>query len=223
MLQAMLPQRDYWNKTADKKKFTTPFQFDRFFNYVRHDAMILDYGCGYGRTLFELKERQCTQLYGVDFSEKMIKCAESCDPDIHFGVVNSGEISFPDNSFDSVLLLAVLTCVYRDQEQDAILQEIKRVLKPGGVIYINDFLLNEDERNRTRYEQYYEKYHTYGVFELPEGAVLRHHSEERVGEWSRQFEPLAYEKTEYVTMNGHRSNGVMYLGKVKKQVLRSSN
>lgn len=216
MFQAMIAQKDYWNEAADKKEFTTPFQFDRFFSHVRHDARILDYGCGYGRTLFELKKRACPNLYGVDFSEKMIKRALSNDPDIHFSIVNSGEIPFPDDSFDSVLLLAVLTCVYRGQEQDSILQEIRRVMKPDGVIYINDFLLNGDDRNVARYEKYNEKYSTYGVFELPDGAVLRHHSEERVDEWIRPFETLAYEKTNYVTMNGHRSNGVMYLGRLKK-------
>ncbi|MDD9150850.1 methyltransferase domain-containing protein [Sporolactobacillus sp. CQH2019] len=86
------------------------------------------------------------------------------------------KLPFEDNSIDAVLLLAVLTCVYKDQEQDSILNEIKRVLKPNGIIYINDFLLNDDERILTRYKKYKDKYKTYGVFELPEGAILRHHN-----------------------------------------------
>ncbi|MBC6972600.1 methyltransferase domain-containing protein [Bacillus sp. Xin] len=212
----MNKQQEYWNGVANEKEFTTPFQLDLFSKYVNKDATLLDYGCGYGRTLLELKERQFTNLYGVDFSEEMIKRAKSNDMTIDFNIVKSGKLSFPDNFFDSVLLFAVLTCVYQNQEQDSILNEIKRVLKPEGIIYINDFLLNEDERNKTRYKQYVDKYDTYGVFELYDGAILRHHSEKRVKEWTNAFEKLEYEKVEYVTMNGNRSNGLVYIGRVKK-------
>lgn len=171
-------QKEYWNEVANEKQFTTPFQFDWFSKYVNKEAAILDYGCGYGRTLLELKQNQFMNLYGVDFSEEMIKRAKIFNKDIYFEVIESGKIPFPDRSFDAVLLFAVLTCVYSNEEQEAILQEVKRVLKPGGVIYINDFLLNDDERNIERYTKYHEKYHTYGVFELADGAVLRHHHEE---------------------------------------------
>ncbi|MED1093699.1 class I SAM-dependent methyltransferase [Bacillus paramycoides] len=212
----MNKQQEYWNGVANEKEFTTPFQLDLFLKYVNKDAPLLDYGCGYGRTLLELKKQQFTNLYGVDFSEEMIKRAKSNDVVIDFNIVKSGKLPFPDNFFDSALLFAVLTCVHLNQEQDSILNEIKRVLKPEGIIYINDFLLNEDERNKARYEQYQDRYRTYGVFELPDGAVLRHHSEKRVKEWTKYFEKLEYEKVEYVTMNGNRSNGLVYIGRVKQ-------
>ncbi|MDZ5610372.1 class I SAM-dependent methyltransferase [Bacillus pseudomycoides] len=212
----MNKQKEYWNGVANEKEFTTPFQLDLFSKYVNKDATLLDYGCGYGRTLLELKEQQFTNLYGVDFSEEMIKRAKSNDMAIDFNIIKSGKLPFQDNFFDTVLLFAVLTCVYQNQEQDSILNEIKRVLKPEGIIYINDFLLNEDERNKTRYKQYVDKYDTYGVFELSDGAILRHHNEKRVKEWTNTFEKLEYEKVEYVTMNGNRSNGLVYIGRVKK-------
>ncbi|MGE7935404.1 class I SAM-dependent methyltransferase [Bacillus paramycoides] len=211
----MNEQKEYWNGVANEKEFTTPFQLDLFSKYVSKSASLLDYGCGYGRTLLELKEQQFANLYGVDFSEQMIKRAKLNDMVIDFKVVKSGKLPFPDNFF-AVLLFAVLTCVYKSQEQDSILNEIKRVLKPEGIIYINDFLLNEDERNITRYEKYVDKYETYGVFELSDGAILRHHSKERLEEWTNSFEELEYEKVEYVTMNGNRSNGLVYIGRLKK-------
>lgn len=213
----MLKQKEYWNKVADEKQFTTPFQFERFSKYVNKDAVILDYGCGYGRTLIELKKHLFTHLYGVDFSEEMIKRAQlNSKDDINFVVINSGKLPFEDNSYDAVLLFAVLTCVSKDMEQDAILHEIKRVLKPNGIIYINDFLLNDDARNLSRYKEYEPKYQTYGVFELPDGAVLRHHSDDRIKSWKNGFKDLAYEKVVYTTMNGHRSNGLIYIGRNKK-------
>ncbi|MEH7018079.1 MULTISPECIES: hypothetical protein [Bacillus] len=44
---------------------------------------------------------------------------------------------------------------------------------------------------------------------------MRHHSEERVKEWTSDFQQLAYEKVKYVTMNGNRSNGIVYMGRLK--------
>ncbi|MDF1996634.1 class I SAM-dependent methyltransferase [Peribacillus frigoritolerans] len=211
----MIKQNDYWNEVANKKEFTTPFQPELFHPHVNRDAAILDYGCGYGRTLIELRGYDYKNLHGVDFSEEMIKRAKSNDSEIDFQAIQSGKLPFPNHSLDAVLLFAVLTCVYKNEEQNAILNEIKRVLKPEGIIYINDFLLNNDERNKVRYEEGIAKYHTYGVFELPDGAILRHHSEERVKEWTNQFEELEYREVVYTTMNGNRSNGLVYIGKVK--------
>lgn len=208
-------QNKYWDKVANEKEFTTPFQPELFLKYVDQNASILDYGCGYGRTLLELRDSNFNHLHGVDFSEEMIKRAKSNDSEIDFQVVQSRKLPFPDHTFDSVLLFAVLTCVYKDEEQNAILDEIKRVLKPGGIIYINDFLLNDDERNKARYEKGYAKYHTYGVFELTDGAILRHHDKERIKEWTIPFEELEYREVEYVTMNGNRSNGLVYIGRAK--------
>lgn len=210
----MIKQDEYWNEVANKKEFTTPFQPELFLTHVNHNAAILDYGCGYGRTLLELRSYDYKNLHGVDFSEEMIKRAKPHDSEIDFQVIQSGKLPFSNDSLDAVLLFAVLTCVHKSEEQNAILNEIKRVLKPGGIIYINDFLLNSDERNKLRYEKGLTKYHTYGVFELPDGAILRHHSEERVKEWVDQFETLEYKKLEYTTMNGNRSNGLVYMGKL---------
>ena len=212
----MKQQKQYWNEVAHEKQFTTPFRFDLFQTHVQQGGTILDYGCGYGRTLRQLRKAHFPNLYGVDFSEEMIKRAKLDDTNIQFSVVEDKKLAFPDNFFDSVLLFAVLTCVHSNEEQQEILDEIKRVLKPNGVLYINDFLLNQDDRNVKRYEQSYQKYDIYGVFELPDGAILRHHSEERVKEWMKDFKQLAYEKVEYTTMNGNRSNGIVCMGKLKK-------
>lgn len=213
----MQNQKDYWNKVASDKRFTTPFRLDLFSRYVAKDDRILDYGCGYGRTLSELSSRHFTHLYGVDFSEEMIQRARFNESDeMKLSVINSGKLPFEDHTFDAVLLLAVLTCVYEDEEQDAIISEIRRVLKPGGIIYVNDFLINNDERNVMRYKRYEQKYGAYGVFELPDGAILRHHNDERVKSWTDGFEDLVYEKVVYRTMNGHCSNGLVYIGRGNK-------
>ncbi|WP_456363556.1 hypothetical protein [Priestia aryabhattai] len=54
------------------------------------------------------------------------------------------------------------------------------------------------------------------MFELQDGAILRHHSRRRTLEWVSDFEQLEYEDVEYVTMNNNRSNGFVYIGSLNK-------
>ena len=82
----------------------------------------------------------------------------------------------------------MLTCIVSNGDQKQLISEIYRILKPGGIVYVNDFLLNTDERNTLRYLQYQEQFGIYGAFELPEGAVVRHHSEEWIKELFCNFE-----------------------------------
>ena len=62
-----MDQIKYWNSVADTKEFTTPFQFDELPNYIDKHAVILDVGCGYGRTLNELKNQGYENLLGIDY------------------------------------------------------------------------------------------------------------------------------------------------------------
>ena len=208
-----MKQKDYWNKVSKTKQFSTPFQIDEFSKYVEKDDVILDVGCGYGRTLNELYTNGYKNLIGIDFSKGMIERAKSINSDIDFRVMNNSKIDLPDNSVDSVILLAVLTCIVDDKQQGNLVSEIHRVLKNDGIIYINDFLLNNDERNLNRYNEFKNKYNKYGVFELPEGAVCRHHDKEWIKELLKDFKKLIFKEIEYTTMNGNKSNGFYYIGK----------
>ena len=169
-------------------------------------------GCGYGRTLNELHSNEYKNLIGIDFSKGMIGRAKNINSDIDFRVMNNSKIDLPDNSVDSVILLAVLTCIVEDKEQENLISEIHRVLKNDGVIYINDFLLNNDERNLNRYNEFKDKYNKYGVFELLEGAVCRHHDKEWIKELLKDFKKKIFKEIEYTTMNGNKSNGFYYIG-----------
>ena len=208
-----MEQREYWNKVSETKQFSTPFQMEEFSKYVNKADIILDVGCGYGRTLNELYSNGYRNLIGIDFSKGMIERAKNINSDIDFRVMNNSKIDLPDNSMNSVILLAVLTCIVEDKEQENLISEIHRVLKTDGVIYINDFLLNNDERNLNRYNEFKNKYNKYGVFELPEGAVCRHHDKEWIKELLKDFKKMIFKEIEYTTMNGNKSNGFYYIGK----------
>ena len=208
-------QEKYWDKAAEKKEFPTPFKIEEFEKFVSHEMNILDVGCGYGRILNELYTRGFKNLAGIDYSQGMINRGLRERPYLNLIKTDGDRIPFPDNEFDAVLLVAVLTSNTKDEEQENIISEISRVLKNGGILYLTDFLINQDKRNIERYQKYEDKYGIYGIFELSEGAVLRHHTEEHIFKLTKDFKKLLFEKTVFDTMNGHKSNGFYYIGKKK--------
>jgi ubiquinone/menaquinone biosynthesis C-methylase UbiE len=171
-------------------------------------------GCGYGRTLNELYQEGFKKICGIDFSQKMIERGKYLYPHLDLKKCTD-TFAFKDNTFDAVVLIAVLTCIVKDKDQVRLLEEIERVLKPHGILYINDFLINQDQRNIDRYNFYQKSQETYGVFELDEGAILRHHTIDHLFRLTANFEKTQFEKLVYTTMNKHRSNGFYYLGKLR--------
>ena len=129
-----MEQKDYWNRAAADKEFTTPFQLAAFEKSVTREAVVLDVGCGYGRTLDELYRAGWRSLIGVDFSEAMIERGRAAYPHLDLRVKRSAEkIDLPDASVDAVILFAVLTCISSNAEQERMISEIRRVLRPGGI------------------------------------------------------------------------------------------
>jgi SAM-dependent methyltransferase len=212
--QAALAQTGYWNRVANEKRFSHPLRTDWLLRYLKNSqARILDYGCGYGRTLAELAEAGYHNLAGVDFSGAMLARAQTAVPQAGL-VRNDGQgIPFESECLDAVLLFAVLTCIPDSDEQRLLMAEIKRVLRPGGVLYVSDLLINNDQRNRERYSRYAEAYGCYGVFELPEGVVVRHHQQEWIDKITSPFEQLESEPFTVTTMNGNASAAFQYLGR----------
>ena len=213
MRQPAVSQVSYWDRVAHEKRFSHPLRLDWLGRYSNQQARILDYGCGYGRTLAELSQAGFQNLGGVDFSAAMLARARVAVPRSAL-IRNDGQsLPFKDDCFDAVLLFAVLTCMPDNYDQRQLLAEGKRVLRPGGLLYVSDLLVNNDPRNRERYERDAEKYGCYGVFELPEGVVVRHHEREWVAEITGSFQQLEYEQLTVTTMNGNASAAFQYLGR----------
>jgi len=213
MRQPAVSQVSYWDRVAHEKRFSHPLRLDWLGRYSNQQARILDYGCGYGRTLAELSQAGFQNLGGVDFSAAMLARARVAVPRSAL-IRNDGQsLPFKDDCFDAVLLFAVLTCMAYNYDQRQLLAEGKRVLRPGGLLYVSDLLVNNDPRNRERYERDAEKYGCYGVFELPEGVVVRHHEREWIKEMTTSFQELEYEPFNVTTMNGNASAAFQYLGR----------
>lgn len=93
---------------------------------------LLDVGCGTGHHMAILSERGF-EVAGVDGSEEMIAHARAKNPGAGIEVADVDSLPFPDSSFDFVLCVEVLRYL---PDFTRCVNEIARVLKPGGVCLI---------------------------------------------------------------------------------------
>lgn len=135
--------KEQFDKTAGKylSRYLTPEKIrekERIIGLVKSReklTRILDLGCGPAIITGDLLEVS-DEAYGVDFSEDMIRVAKSkycgsCqESQVFFSVGDAEKLDFPDHFFDAVVCLGVLR--YLDSLENG-LQEINRVLKPGGI------------------------------------------------------------------------------------------
>lgn len=128
-------------------------------------------------------------------------------------LVSPPHLDLADASVDAVLLFTVLTCVPTDEGQRAVLGELRRVLRPGGLLYISDLWLQTDARNVQRYVCHHSKYGRYGVFDLPEGVTVRHHDRRWVKVLTADYQTVALDEIMVQTMNGHPARGFQWFGR----------
>lgn len=99
------------------------------YDNVRRGSSLLDLGCGEG--LLALLKRKDVYLAGVDLSPELVEMATRNGYD-RASVGELTELPFEAASFDYVVSLDVFGHV-DFADKDALLSEIKRVLRPGGV------------------------------------------------------------------------------------------
>lgn len=206
-------QAAYWDGVAAVKTFTHPLNVAVFEQLVPGEAKIVDIGCGYGRTCNTLYERGYRNLLGLDISRKMVARGRTAYPHLDLRALTPETWKIHAESVDAVILFAVLTCIPTNSAQTALVDNITTILKPGGIVYISDYWLQEDDRNRERYRAFAATYGIYGVFKLPEGAVVRHHDRAWVQALLSRFDAIALEDIAVITMNGHHSRGFQYFGR----------
>jgi ubiquinone/menaquinone biosynthesis C-methylase UbiE len=99
---------------------------------------VLDVGCGNGALLTALANRIAGGV-GVDRSPRMIELARqraSGQPTLSFMTIDGPQLPFADASFDVVISLLS----FRYLDWDPIMNELRRVLAPGGRILIVDMV-----------------------------------------------------------------------------------
>lgn len=95
------------------------------------DKRILDAGCGTGRFINRLSNKNCS-IVGIDYSFQMSKQAKKkTGKNIVNGTID--KLPFKNEIFDAIFCFKVLPHVHNFLEA---LKEFYRVLKPGGVLIV---------------------------------------------------------------------------------------
>jgi len=113
-----------------------------FKRYLKPGDKILDLGCGNGKLRLLLKDLDITYT-GIDSAAELLKIAEERSdfklPKQTFIKADVLHLPFPENSFDVIFFIAVFHHVPSSNFRLKVLQEIKRVLKPGGLLIMTNW------------------------------------------------------------------------------------
>jgi SAM-dependent methyltransferase len=102
---------------------------------------VLDAGCGYGRNLVHLLREGCEIFAldlngdGVDHVRQLATALQSGLPADNFQVGGIERMPFPDAFADVVICSAVLHFARDEEHFRAMLWELWRVLRPGGMLF----------------------------------------------------------------------------------------
>ena len=106
-----------------------------FFNFLKLNSInsnILDFGCGVGRSLKKVAEFNPKKITGIDISDVSIQKAKSLiidsNSEVELVVDNCEKTKFKNNTFDIVYGTGIL----HHLNIEICLEEIRRILKPGG-------------------------------------------------------------------------------------------
>jgi len=110
-------------------------EFDIFSEYIKDGDKILDLGCGNGRLINLFKYKKINYL-GVDNSKKLLEFARLKYPNYEFLLFDGLKIPAKANQFDTVFCIAVFHHIPSKHLRLDFLEEIKRVLKPGGRVIL---------------------------------------------------------------------------------------
>ena len=149
---------------------------------------ILDSGCGGGRNLVYLL-REGYEVYATDLDPAAVESVRALArrlapglPDTNFRVEATENMSFEDGFADVVISNTVLHFARDDAHFEAMLRELWRVLKPGGLFFcrLGSTIGMENQVRRIEGRRYWspdasERY-------LVDAALLEAHTERLAGE-----------------------------------------
>jgi ubiquinone/menaquinone biosynthesis C-methylase UbiE len=197
----MLAQQ-YWNDIGAKKNFEDPLYLGKLSPFLSPTAQIVEYGCGYGRMMRLFKSAGYPNLIGFDFAPNMIARGRNENPDLDLRLLEQpGKIPCNNESVDALVMSTVLCCITCERELESLLDEIRRVLKPNGTLYITDFLICEHSRYQEKYASGLERFGIWGIYTTNENLTVRHYTSDVIMNLLRSFDIQWFEQFDFKTMN----------------------
>ncbi|MGH6925772.1 MAG: class I SAM-dependent methyltransferase [Propylenella sp.] len=143
----------FWDKVAEKysrqpvadeASYQKKLRITR--EYFRPDMEVLEFGCGTGSTAIA-HAPYVKHILAIDVSSKMIEIARrkaeaAKVENVTFRQADIDELSVPDQTFDVVMGHSILHLV---ADRDAVISEVYRVLKPGGIFVTSTACLGDTQ------------------------------------------------------------------------------
>ena len=148
----VMNQQEIWDKISKKWYEYRKVKDREVTEFLKNKkGKLLDVGCGSGRNFVK---KASLQIYGVDFSGKMLEFAKGEAKKRGIKVIleksRTEKLPFEDKFFDYVICVAVLHCVDTDKKRKDSLKEIYRVLKVGGEALISVWGPNSPRINKIK-------------------------------------------------------------------------
>lgn len=215
---------------ADWKKFEgmhIPSSLELYpdiYEFLKPTDNIIDFGCGFGKTCFELFSMGFYKIVGVDINETGIQYANDhlrphdSKNGLKFLVEDVTNLSFSENTFTFGIMQALLTAIPEVKDRALVFEETKRVLQPDSMLYIAAFCQTWHlPRYRKRYLDAIEQGYDEGSFPAYNNDtgeieyVAHHHSEKELVDLligaGFQIELFRYEV--FTTRSGNKINGMV--------------
>jgi len=148
-----------WELDEFKKKVQNLGAKDSFVTkytkkYLKPGSKILEGGCGIGHYVCAL-ERLGYEAYGIDYAKNTVDKINTYFPDLKIYYQDVKRINFSDNFFDGYWSLGVIEHFWEGFGDVA--DEMKRVIRPGGFLFITFPQMNQLRKIKARlgiYQEY---------------------------------------------------------------------
>lgn len=130
---------DQWTKDTEHSRHETEIARFNLVSHLIEGKKVLEIGCGNGDGSIVMAKKGF-EVVGIDLSESGIKQAseiakkENVQSNTNFFIMDATRLSFPDNSFDSIVIPEVLEHIRSSRK---LLEEAVRVVRNGGRIIIS--------------------------------------------------------------------------------------
>lgn len=102
----------------------------------RLEGVVCDLGCGPGQVARYLRDQGVQEVIGVDLSAGMLEQARRLNPDIEFLEASMYRLPVKNEAWGAIVAFYSLIHIPR-REVPQVLQELRRVLRPGGLLLVS--------------------------------------------------------------------------------------
>ncbi|MEP6886711.1 MAG: class I SAM-dependent methyltransferase, partial [Nitrospirales bacterium] len=113
---------------------------ERFSRSVKRST-VLDYGCGYGQTVVSLAKSDVGTAIGLDIRESVLQAARRLARQEEVGerclFINAADTGALASLKERIDVVVSIDGFEHYAEPDAVLRQMRQLLRPGGVAYIS--------------------------------------------------------------------------------------